>query len=87
MPASGGADFLVELAAGALPDLRSFFGAMAELEQLQGIGRAVGMGRITQPQDLSGSVWQTSMTHTITRVEETACRRRDQNRAGFRKRL
>ena len=38
VPESSDADFLVEFAAGAQPDLHSFYGAKAELEQLLGRG-------------------------------------------------
>lgn len=38
VPASSDADFLVEFAADAVPDLHSFYGAKAELEQLLGRG-------------------------------------------------
>lgn len=37
-PASSDADFLVEFAADAQPDLRSFYGAKADLEKLLGRG-------------------------------------------------
>ena len=37
-PASSDADFLVEFAPGAQPDLQAFFGAKAELEKLLGRG-------------------------------------------------
>lgn len=37
-PASSDADFLVEFAADAQPDLAAFFGAKADLEQLLGRG-------------------------------------------------
>ena len=38
VPESSDADFLVEFAAGTQPDLHSFYGAKAELEQLLGRG-------------------------------------------------
>lgn len=41
VPESSDADFLVEFAPDALPDLRSFYGAKAELEQL--LGREVDL--------------------------------------------
>ena len=37
-PESSDADFLVEFASGVQPDLQTFFGAKAELEQLLGRG-------------------------------------------------
>ena len=40
-PASSDADFLVEFAPDALPSLKEFFGAKADLEQL--LGRAVDL--------------------------------------------
>lgn len=55
VPESSDADFLVEFAAGAQPDLQSFYGAKAALEQL--LGRDVDLvepGAVRNPYVLAG---------------------------------
>ncbi|MDZ4188166.1 MAG: nucleotidyltransferase domain-containing protein [Hydrogenophaga sp.] len=55
VPESSDADFLVEFAAGAQPDLQSFYGAKAALEQL--LGRGVDLvepGAVRNPYVLAG---------------------------------